>query len=149
MFPFGLLCLQLILSRALLILMTEDNMQTARSLVTYDDYIRLPDDGCRYEVLQGELVMTPAPNMDHQRISRNLEFILHSYASEKGLGEVFYAPVDVVLSMTNILQPDIVFVSSGRKHIIAKKNIVDAPDLVVEIILESTEERSISEEGNL
>ncbi len=114
-------------------------METAKMIVTYDDYLKLPNDGNRYEILEGELVMTPAPETDHQRISRNLEFILHSYATEHSLGEVFFALVDVVFSMTTVVQPDIIFVSTERSHIVTKKNIIAAPDLVVEILSESTE----------
>jgi Uma2 family endonuclease len=114
-------------------------METTRMVVTYDDYLKLPNDGNRYEILEGELVMTPAPETDHQRISRNLEFVLHSYATKHSLGEVFDAPMDVVFSMTTVVQPDIVFVSAERSHIITKKNIIAAPDLVIEILSESSE----------
>lgn len=114
-------------------------MATKEKLVTYDDYRNLPDDGKRYEIIKGELLMTPASSTDHQKISRNIFLEIHHYVSEKDLGDVLYAPVDVVLSMTDVVQPDLVFVSRERGEIITKKNIVEAPDLVVEIISEHTE----------
>jgi Uma2 family endonuclease len=114
-------------------------MTTRAKPVTYDDYLTLPNDGKKYEIIDGELVMTPSPISVHQRISRNLVRILDADISEKKLGEVFYAPLDVVLSMTDVVQPDILFVSRDRSEIITKKNIIAAPDLVIEILSESTE----------
>lgn len=127
------------IQRPRILSMEIDAMPTAKMVVTYHDYLKLPNDGKRYEILEGELLMTPAPETDHQRISRNLEFILHGYAVEHSLGEVLDAPVDVVLSMTTVVQPDIVFISQSRSHIVTKKNIVEAPDLVIEILSESSE----------
>lgn len=113
--------------------------ETLTRLVTYDDYRHLPDDGKQYQIIGGELYMTPAPTTIHQRVSRNLLRLVDDYVTQHNLGEVFYAPVDVVLSMTDVVQPDIVFISSKRLNIITKKNIVEAPDLVVEILSEHTE----------
>jgi len=65
---------------------------------TYDDYRTLPEDmSRRYELLHGELYMVPAPTTQHQRIVRDLGFLLHAFARDHGLGELFYAPVDVIL----------------------------------------------------
>lgn len=114
-------------------------MDTKTKLVTYDDYRKLPDDGNRYEIIGGELLMTPAPSTSHQRISRKLLIGLSNYIEQENIGEVLYAPVDVVLSMTDVVQPDLVFISKEREHIITKKNIVAAPDLIVEIVSEHTE----------
>jgi len=114
-------------------------MTTQAKPVTYDDYLSLPDDGKKYEIIDGELIMSPSPGTDHQKISIRLAHILFSHVSSKKLGEVFEAPIDIVLSMTDVVQPDIVFISSERTDIITKKNIIAAPDLVMEIISESTE----------
>jgi Uma2 family endonuclease len=113
--------------------------ETLTKLVTYDDYRHLPDDGKQYQVIGGNLYMAPAPTTTHQRILRNLSRILDKYVTEKEAGEVLFAPVDVVLSMTDVVQPDLVFVAANRRNIITKKNIVAAPDLVVEILSEYTE----------
>ncbi len=114
-------------------------MTTRTKPVTYDDYLALPNDGKKYEIIEGELIMTPSPISEHQIISRNIVLILGTYVSKNKLGEVLYAPIDVVLSMTDVVQPDIVFISSERTGIITKKNIIAAPDLVIEILSESTE----------
>ncbi len=114
-------------------------MTTRAKTVTYDDYLALPDDGKKHEIIDGELYMTPAPLTNHQRISGRIEFELRKFVTENKLGEVFYAPLDVVLSMTDIVQPDILFVSKDRSHIITKKNIIAAPDLIIEILSETTE----------
>jgi Uma2 family endonuclease len=113
-------------------------MSTTSTFVTYDDYLTLPADGKRYEIIEGELYMTPAPFTDHQRILGRLFRLFDEFVRKNNVGEVFVAPADVVLSMTDVVQPDILFISKERSHIITKKNIIAAPDLVVEILSEST-----------
>lgn len=109
---------------------------------TYEDYACLPDDGLRYEVLKGELYMAPAPIPRHQDASRNLIYALISFILRHRQGRVYYAPIDVVLfEGTTVVQPDIIFISSGRADIIGEKYIEGAPDLVVEIISPGTSER--------
>jgi Uma2 family endonuclease len=107
---------------------------------TYEDYARLPDDR-RYEVIDGELFLTPAPTPYHQTVAMRLGFLLNTHAAEVGAGKVFIAPCDVVLSRFDVLQPDIFFISSGRLSIIGEKYISDAPDLVVEILSPGTRKR--------
>ena len=116
-------------------------MATQIKLVTYDDYRNLPDDGKRYEIIEGELFMTPSPKTIHQRISHKLEYKLESYIQKHRSGEIFHAPMDVVLSMTDVVQPDILFISKERSHVITENNIVEAPDWVAEITSESTKVR--------
>lgn len=101
---------------------------------TYEDYLNLPDDGKRYEVINGELITPPAPYTIHQTVSGNLEYELRTFVKKTKTGKVFYAPVDVVLSETNVIQPDILFISKERSPIITEKNINGAPDLIIEII---------------
>lgn len=113
-------------------------MELTKSLVTYDDYLTLPADGKRYEIIEGELFMTPAPTTDHQKVSSNLEQIFYNFLDQHPLGELYHAPTDVVFSMTEVVQPDIVFILKERKEIITKRNIVAAPDLIIEITSEST-----------
>ncbi len=112
--------------------------QTTKKPFTYQDYLQLPDDGKRYEIINGELVMAPSPLTIHQRVSRKIGVKLNLFVEEKELGEVFFAPIDVVLSETNVYQPDIIFISRERKEIITEKNISGAPDLVIEILSPST-----------
>ena len=118
---------------------------------TYKDYLLIDDDK-RYEILRGGLIMVPAPFTNHQRASRNLEFILYNFVKQKKLGEVFDAPTDVVLSEDIVVQPDILFISKERLDIIKEAAIMGSPDLIVEIISPSSasydtvEKRDIYEE---
>ncbi len=105
----------------------------------YADYAAIPDDGKRYEVLDGALYLTPAPNPLHQRASKRLQRQLEAYFEERSLGEVFNAPIDVILSPHDILQPDLVVVAQPTQ--ISKRAIEGAPLLVVEILSPSTKER--------
>jgi Uma2 family endonuclease len=102
--------------------------------LTYDDYLVLPNDGRRYQILEGELDVNPAPTTRHQKISMRLEHQLVSHVEAQCLGLVLYAPVDVMLDERNVVQPDIVFVSTERMPIVEEAKIAGAPDLVVEIL---------------
>jgi len=101
---------------------------------TYQDYLHLPDNGKRYQVISGELYMVPAPIPFHQRILRKVGKLLDQYVTESRVGEVFYSPCDVVLSDVDVVQPDIFFISRERINIVKDKNIQGPPDLVVEIL---------------
>lgn len=105
--------------------------------ITYNDYINI-DDNNRYEVFHGELRMVPAPSTDHQGISTNLSFLIYKFVKEKGLGEVFHAPIDVVFNDDEVYQPDIIFIKGERRNIIKKNAIHGVPDLVVEILSPSS-----------
>ena len=112
--------------------------------LTYADYCRTLDDE-RYELLDGELVMVPAPNLGHQRVDAKLGWRIAQFVEERSLGEVFSAPCDVVLSETNVVQPDLLFVSNERAHILFNgANVRGAPDLVIEILSPSTTGRDRS-----
>lgn len=109
---------------------------------TYDDYARLPDNGFRYEVIDGALVMSPAPLVRHQSTFRQLFKVLVRHVERHRLGEVWSAPIDVVLGdRATPVQPDIVFVAQSRLHIVGRERIEGAPDLVVEILSRSTAAR--------
>ena len=112
--------------------------------LTYADYARIPDDGKRYEVLEGGLLVTPAPNIPHQRASKRIQRQLEDYFESRGLGEIFNAPVDVILSDHDILQPDLVVARPGQ---ISKRGIEGSPLLVVEILSPSTERRDRTSKG--
>ncbi len=101
---------------------------------TYSDYVNLPDDHNRYEMLEGELLMTPSPVTIHQQVSRELGFHMISFVKKNNLGEVFIAPLDVKFSETNVTEPDLLFVPKENKEIIKEENIQGAPDLIVEIL---------------
>ena len=113
-------------------------MTTNRVVLTYKEYEALPADGRRYEIHEGELSVTPAPSPQHQIISRNLFLVLHAHVKAKGIGEVLYAPLDVILSDTSIVQPDIVYLDPTRLGAISRRGIEGPPTLAVEIISPST-----------
>ena len=107
---------------------------------TYQDYINTPDDK-RYELIDGELILAPAPRRDHQTVEVRLGSRLHLFVDENELGVVYFAPRDVVFSDTNIVQPDLLFISNERMHIDTEAEVWGGPDLVVEILSPSTEAR--------
>ena len=111
------------------------------SQLTYEDYLQFPDDGKRHEIIEGDHYMTPAPRTKHQRISRRLLVALSGFAASRRLGEVFAAPFDVVLSDENVVQPDLLFVSAARAAVVTEDNIQGAPDLIVEILSESSRKK--------
>ncbi|MFB9276526.1 Uma2 family endonuclease [Cohnella cellulosilytica] len=108
--------------------------------VTYDDYAAMPDDGNRYEIIDGVLeMMSPGPMTIHQAVVREIEFLMmQSCRSEY---EIFSAPLDVILSKTNVLQPDLLMIHISRLDIVKPHGIEGAPDLVVEILSPSTRKR--------
>ena len=86
-----------------------------KEIYTNIDYDKLPE-GAPYQLIGGALIVTPAPDVNHQRISRNFGFLLHEYVLKHSLGEVFYAPIDVQLSNHDIFQPDIRVSNRGAEH---------------------------------
>jgi Uma2 family endonuclease len=102
----------------------------------YEDYTRLPDDGRHYEILDGELVVTAAPNPFHQRLSKRLQRRLEDHFEARGLGEVFNAPLDVILARHDVVEPDLVIVANPAQ--ISSRGIEGAPLLVVEVLSPST-----------
>lgn len=110
--------------------------------ITWQDVQQLPDDGKRYEAIEGDLYVTPAPSIRHQRISRRLEWALKEILMDPGHGEMLHAPVGVEFPDTEEgVQPDIIFVSDERKGIVADAWLMGPPDLVVEILSPSTSHR--------
>ncbi|NPV70644.1 MAG: Uma2 family endonuclease [Firmicutes bacterium] len=107
--------------------------------LTYEDYCRMPS-GHRYELVEGDIRMVPSPTTFHQEVSGSIEETLREWVKEHGLGKVYHAPIDVVLSQYDVVQPDILFVSRERLGIVKKENIQGAPDLMMEILSPSTAE---------
>jgi Uma2 family endonuclease len=100
-----------------------------------------PDDGKRYEVIDGQLFVSPPPVTEHQGASGSIYFHIAGYVRQRQLGKVFYAPIGVVLDDENGVQPDIIYVSQERLDIVSHRGIEGAPDLVVEILSPSTRSR--------
>src|SRR5438552_14239239 len=111
---------------------------TAKVVLGYRDYAALPDDGRRYEILDGELSVTPAPSLDHQIILANLFRILDAHVRARNLGIVLFAPLDVILADANIVQPDLVFLDHERMSRSSRRGIEGAPALLVEVLSPGT-----------
>ena len=116
--------------------------------LTYADYTAI-DDGLRYELIHGRLIMAPAPKIKHQNTSGNLHLLIASYVKKKKLGTVLAAPTDVILDNHSTLQPDILFVAMERREIIEPHAIVGPPDLIVEIISPGSVEQDRYEKKGL
>lgn len=104
--------------------------------LTYEDYASAPADGMTYQVVDGALLVTPAPNPFHQRASKRLQRQLEAYFEDNGRGEVFNAPIDLILSRHDIIQPDLVVVTDPS--IVTRRGIEAPPLLVVEVISPSS-----------
>jgi Uma2 family endonuclease len=120
-------------------------MVTQTKRLAYEDYLHLPETNQRYEIIEGELIMTPSPNVRHQRLVRHIANLLDQITSEKNRGVVLVAPMDVVIKKTPILrtrQPDILFISYERiaaagydqNKFDLLSHLEMAPELVVEVL---------------
>ena len=105
---------------------------------TADDYRTLPETGPRYQLVDGDLILTPAPHTRHQRICRNLEVLLVAHTARPGGGEVLHAPFDVYLDQHNVLQPDILLVLDAHAERIGPDGLYGPPDLAIEIASPAT-----------
>ena len=106
--------------------------------LNYEDYCLLPNNGKRYEIIDGELYVTPSPLARHQIVLANLLYYLIDFVKKQDLGTVYPAAFDVVFSAYDVVEPDILYVSKARASVVTEKNIQGAPDLVVEVLSEST-----------
>lgn len=108
------------------------------SLLTADDIWQTPDDGNRYEIIDGELYVSPPPVTEHQSASGGLHWRIAAFLDEHPIGKVWAAPIGVKLDTGTGVQPDLVYVSQERLRIVSARGIEGAPDLVVEILSPST-----------
>lgn len=106
--------------------------------LTYEDYCLLPNDGKRYEIIDGELFVTPAPRFAHQRVVTRLVRYLSVFVDDHGLGEVLVSPFDVVFSQFDVVEPDVLYISKARAAVLTEKNVQGAPDLVIEVLSPTT-----------
>ncbi len=106
--------------------------------LTYEDYALIPEDGQRHEIIDGEHYVSPAPFVPHQDLLVELTLRLGGFVKAHRLGRFLVAPTDVLLSLHDIVQPDLLFVSNEQAEIVGLKNIQGAPDLVLEILSPST-----------
>jgi Uma2 family endonuclease len=110
----------------------------ARRGWSYAEFARLPDDGNRYEIIDGELCVTPSPRPLHQQIVGLLVEILSPFVRKHRLGRIYPGPIDVLLDDGNYLTPDLVFVRRDLAETVTDRGVESAPDLVVEVISPST-----------
>jgi Uma2 family endonuclease len=114
-------------------------MDAVRTVLTYEDYAALPNDGRRYEIHDGELSVTPTPTFRHQQIITRLLGMLHRHVVAHDLGEVVPSPITVALSDTSIVEPDIVYIAKDRLGIVGARGTIDgAPTLAIEVLSPST-----------
>ena len=107
--------------------------------VTSADFEEMPPGPPYYQLIEGQLVMSPSPFTRHQRVVLRLGSLLHQFVQDRQLGEVFVAPLDVFLNELNVYQPDIAYLSPAQLHLVSEKGIEGAPDLCVEVLSKSTE----------
>ena len=120
----------------------------AAAKLTYQDYLNTPE-GERYELLNGELISVASPNEGHQIVSIELGSLMHHHVKAGDLGRIFHAPFDIVFSDTEVVQPDLMFISKEREDIRTAANIQGAPDLVVETLSPSSLKRDWEDKREL
>jgi Uma2 family endonuclease len=106
--------------------------------VTYEQYRNLPETGPRYQLIDGELILSPSPNRRHQEIVARIFVAIFNFLKTHRIGEVYIAPLDVILSNWDAPQPDIIYVCEARKSILVPEGISGAPDLCVEVLSPSS-----------
>jgi Uma2 family endonuclease len=106
--------------------------------LTVEDYRMLPETGPRYQLIEGELFMAPAPNRFHQDISLNIVLMLGGYLQKHPIGKLYEAPFDVYLDEFNVHQPDIVFIAKANYAILTDAGAEGAPDFIAEILSPKT-----------
>ena len=124
-------------------------VQPGRKTYTVEDYLAMADEYPRYELLEGELIEIVSPTSRHQRILQRLFRKLDEHCQAHGLGEVFVAPLDVILAPNLAVQPDILFISAARRADLIGERITGAPDLVVEILSPATSARDLNQKRKL
>jgi Uma2 family endonuclease len=111
---------------------------TPSARFTYEDLAGFPDDGRRHEIVGGDHYVTPSPNVKHQAVLGNLMTALRNSLELDPRGFVFAAPLDVVLSDLDVVEPDLIYISRERRAILTDQNVRGAPDLLVEILSPGT-----------
>ena len=110
--------------------------------LTYDDFVLFPDDGKRHELIDGEHYVTPSPNLKHQRVSGRLYLLIGLWLEAHPIGQIFYAPLDVLFSPFDVVEPDLLYVSNARaESVLTPANVKGAPEIVVEIASKGTRKR--------
>jgi Uma2 family endonuclease len=110
--------------------------------LTYDDLCRIPCDGLRHEIIEGVHYVTPSPNLRHQELAGRLHFEIESYLRQNPrVGRVFFAPLDVIFTKWDVVEPDLLFVAADQPDILTADNVQGPPALVIEIVSRTTRKR--------
>ncbi len=117
-----------------------DSIESARATrLTYDDFLLFPDDGRRHEIIDGEHFVTPRPNTRHQALVGRLYFEVELFLRQhSGAGRIFMAPLDVLLTRWDVVEPDLIFIAGDQADILTDKNVQGAPALAIEIMSKGT-----------
>ena len=118
-----------------------------RAKLTGADYMELTPPshrGVRYQLIEGELIKMAGASQSHQRFVGDLFFSLRSQIEIGSIGEIYLPPFDVHIDEHNTFQPDLLFVSARRRHILGERGVTGAPDVVVEVLSESTRQRDLN-----
>jgi Uma2 family endonuclease len=120
-----------------------NDMKPTPAKLTYDDFVNFPDDGQRHELIDGEHYVTPSPATVHQRLVGRLHLALANWLQRHPTGEVFLAPLDVVLSHHDIVEPDLLIVLSDQSDIVTATHVRSAPAVVIEVLSPGTRWRDL------
>ena len=111
--------------------------------LTYDDLVRMPDDGLRHEIVDGVHFVTPSPGYRHQILVSRLVVAIGNYLAQHPIGEVVAAPLDVVFTERDVVEPDVLFIANDQRAIVTEPNLQGAPALVVEVLSPGTRKRDL------
>ncbi|MGH9386498.1 MAG: Uma2 family endonuclease, partial [Vicinamibacterales bacterium] len=112
------------------------------SRLTYQDFLRFPDDGLRHEIIDGVHYVTPCPNTRHQLLVGRLYYEIESaLRARPGTGQVFLSPFDVIFTEWDVVEPDLLFIAADQADILTSANVQGSPALVIEILSPSTRKR--------
>jgi Uma2 family endonuclease len=110
--------------------------------LTYDDFLLFPDDGKRHELIDGEHYVTPSPNRKHQKVSLNISLRIGNWLEQHPIGQIYYAPFDVIFSTFDVVEPDLLYMSNEHAAaVLTDANVQGVPELVIEIGSPSTRQR--------
>lgn len=121
--------------------MPTTSQHSARRL-TYEDFVRIPDDGKRHEIIDGVHYVTPSPVLRHQQLLGRLHGAMFAFLEQHPeIGQVLLSPLDTVFSPFDVVEPDLLFIAADQPEIVTEPNIQGAPALVIEILSPSTRAR--------
>ena len=111
----------------------ERSVAQSATKLTHDDFLLFPDDGKRHELIDGEHFVSPSPQVPHQRVLLRLLYEIETFLRQSSLGQLMVAPMDVIFTRFDVVEPDLLYISRDRAHIV-EDWVRGVPDLVVEIL---------------